>query len=145
MIKKIKYLFLSLSLPTLLLISSSGVSAQSKLKLNDFDHFACSTGACSAACQGISQLSATSCGSGSNKAVGNLASLVVGILAKVVGVIAVIMIIFSGFRYVMAGGDSNSINSAKNTLVYALIGLAIAVLAQLLASEVLTTASSTIK
>ena len=40
------------------------------------------------------------------------------------------MIIISGFKYVTAGGDSAKVGSAKNTLIYALVGLVIAALAQ---------------
>ncbi len=98
------------------------------------------------ACQGLSQLGGVNCSSTSGKAaVGNLAQTVVSILAKIVGVVSVAMIIFAGFRYVTAGGDSNAINSAKNTLIYAIVGLAIAVIAQLIASEVLNTANSILK
>lgn len=51
------------------------------------------------------------------------------IIAIVVGVASVIMIIIGGFKYVLANGDSNSINSAKNTILYAIIGLIISVIA----------------
>lgn len=98
------------------------------------------------ACQGLSQLGGVNCSSKSGKtAVGNLAQTVVSILAKIVGIVSVAMIIFAGFRYVTAGGDSNSINSARNTLIYAIVGLAIAVIAQLIASDVLNTANGILK
>ncbi|MEK7594231.1 MAG: pilin [Patescibacteria group bacterium] len=65
---------------------------------------------------------------------------VVTILSIVVGAIAVIMIIVSGFRYITSGGDSGKLGTAKNTLIYALVGLAVAVLAQLLVNIVITQA-----
>ena len=55
---------------------------------------------------------------------------VVLILSVLVGIVAVIMIMISGFKYTTAGGDSNKVSSAKNTLIYAIIGLVIVALAQ---------------
>lgn len=64
-------------------------------------------------------------------------SLAVQILSLVVGAAAIIVIIISGFKYITSGGDSGKVGNAKNTLVYAMIGLAIAALAQLLVHFVL--------
>lgn len=52
------------------------------------------------------------------------------VIALAVGVAAVFVIIIAGFKYVTSAGDSNSINSAKNTILYAVVGLVVAVLAQ---------------
>lgn len=46
-----------------------------------------------------------------------------------VGVISVIMLIWGGLRYVTSGGDSKKVTDAKNTIMYAIIGLIIAILA----------------
>lgn len=46
-----------------------------------------------------------------------------------VGAISVIMLIWGGLRYITSGGDSKKITDAKNTILYAIIGLVIAVLA----------------
>jgi len=59
------------------------------------------------------------------------------LLAIAVGVVAVIMIIVGGFRYVVSGGNAESINSAKNTILYAIIGLVVALVAQALVLFVL--------
>lgn len=56
----------------------------------------------------------------------------VNVLSIIVGVVAVLMIIISGFRFIVSGGDSNSVSNARKTLIYALIGLAIAALADIL-------------
>jgi hypothetical protein len=40
------------------------------------------------------------------------------------------MIIIGGFKYITSGGDSNNVSSAKNTILYAIIGLIIVALAQ---------------
>ncbi|MDB5170384.1 MAG: rane protein of unknown function [Candidatus Saccharibacteria bacterium] len=63
--------------------------------------------------------------------------VVVTILSIIVGIAAIIMIIISGLKYITSSGDAGRIGSAKTTLVYALIGLAIAALAQVLVSAVL--------
>jgi hypothetical protein len=62
---------------------------------------------------------------------------IVNVLSAAVGVVAVVMIIVAGFRYVTSGGDSNRVTSAKNTILYAIIGLVIAALAQVIARFVL--------
>ena len=59
------------------------------------------------------------------------------ILGIVVGIAAVIMIIIAGFKYITSGGDPNGVNSAKNTILYAVIGLVIALSAQAIALFVL--------
>lgn len=56
----------------------------------------------------------------------------INILSIVIGVIAVIMMIIGGFKYITSSGDSNNVNSAKNTILYAVIGLAVAALAQVI-------------
>lgn len=90
-------------------------------------------------CTGIGNISG---GSGCNnppgqKTIDGVIQVAVNILSAVVGVASVIMIIISGFKYITAGGDSNSIASAKNTIIYALVGLTIAALAQVIARFVL--------
>jgi hypothetical protein len=52
------------------------------------------------------------------------------IIATVAGVVAVIVIVVSGLRYITSGGDAQKTASAKGTLVGAIIGLIIIVLAQ---------------
>ena len=54
---------------------------------------------------------------------------IVDILLFVLGAIAVIVIVVGGLRYVLSAGDSNSITAAKNTILYAVIGLIVALLA----------------
>lgn len=48
------------------------------------------------------------------------------------------MIIVGGFRYVISGGDSNGVSGAKNTIMYAIIGLVIVLFAQIIVKFVLT-------
>ena len=47
----------------------------------------------------------------------------------VVGLISVIMLAYGGLRYILSGGDSKKVTDAKNTILYAIIGLIISLLA----------------
>ncbi len=69
--------------------------------------------------------------------INNVIKAIINILSLVVGVVAVIMIIVGGFRFITSGGDSNSIASARNTILYALIGLVVVALAQFIVQFVL--------
>ena len=72
--------------------------------------------------------------------------LVINIISVVVGVVAVIMIVFGGLKYITSGGESSNVSSAKNTILYAIIGLVIVALAQFIVRFVLDksiTATST--
>jgi magnesium-transporting ATPase (P-type) len=64
--------------------------------------------------------------------VNNLIKTIVNLLSAVVGIVAVIMIIFGGLRYITSGGNDSSVTGAKNTILYAIIGLIIVALAQVL-------------
>jgi hypothetical protein len=77
--------------------------------------------------------------------IGALASKVVDLFSIVVGAVAIIMIIYGGFRYITSGGDSNRVGSAKNTLIYAIVGLIIVALAQVIVHFVLNTSSSAVQ
>lgn len=78
-----------------------------------------------------------------NDSLKSVASKIVNLLSIVVGIVAVVMIIWGGFKYITSGGDSSNVSGAKNTLVYAIVGLIIVALAQFIVHYVLSTASST--
>ncbi|MDB5165235.1 MAG: hypothetical protein JWM00_125 [Candidatus Saccharibacteria bacterium] len=61
--------------------------------------------------------------------VGGLIQTVVNILLYILAAIAVIMIIVGGIRYTTSNGEAAGIKSAKDTIVYAVIGLVVAMLA----------------
>lgn len=54
---------------------------------------------------------------------------VTNIMLFIIGAIAVIMLIVGGIRYVVSAGDQNAVTSAKNTILYAIIGIVVAFLA----------------
>ena len=56
-----------------------------------------------------------------------------------VGLISVIMLIFGGLRYITSGGDAKKVTDAKNTILYAIIGLIICVLSYAIVNFVLNT------
>lgn len=60
---------------------------------------------------------------------GSIFTTIVNILLFIIGAISVIMLIFGGIRYTTSGGDSGAVTSAKNTIMYAIIGLVVAFLA----------------
>lgn len=69
---------------------------------------------------------------GGGTSVNQLITLIINTFSLVIGVVAVIMIMVSGFRYITSGGDANKVSGAKNTLVYAVIGLVVVALAQVI-------------
>jgi hypothetical protein len=66
---------------------------------------------------------------------------IINIISSLVAVVSVIMIMVGGFRYVTSGGDSNKVGSAKSTITNAIIGLVIAVFAQVIVRFVLSKAT----
>lgn len=69
--------------------------------------------------------------------INELIRTVINILTIIVGVIAVIMIIVGGLQYITSGGSSEKVSKAKNTILYAIIGLIIVALAQIIVRFVL--------
>ena len=54
---------------------------------------------------------------------------IVNILLFLAGAIAVIVIIIGGIRYVMSSGDAGQVQAAKNTILYAVVGLVVVIMA----------------
>jgi Type IV secretion system pilin len=75
--------------------------------------------------------------------VNTLITQIVNIISVIVGIVAVIMIIYGGFKYITSGGDSGNVTTAKNTILYAIIGLIIVALAQFIVRFVLSKATET--
>jgi hypothetical protein len=68
----------------------------------------------------------------SGPTVNSVIHTVISIFSYIMGIAGIIMIILGSFKYITSGGDSAKVGSAKSTIVYALIGLVVAVLAQVL-------------
>ena len=84
---------------------------------------------------------ADSTGQQDSRSAGDIAKDVVNIMFFIVGVMAVIMIIWGGIRYVLSAGNSTTLTSAKNTIMYAVIGLIVAILAYTIVNFVINTVS----
>ncbi len=77
-------------------------------------------------------------GGGSEKSLGESIKDVINVLLFLIGAVSVIMIIIGGIRYVLSNGDSTQITGAKNTIMYAVIGLVVALLAYAIVNFVVT-------
>lgn len=53
---------------------------------------------------------------------------IINLMLFIVGVLAVFMMIYGGIRYVLSGGDNTKVKDAKNTILYAIVGLVVAIL-----------------
>ena len=54
---------------------------------------------------------------------------ITNVLLFILGAVSVIMIIIGGLRYVISGGNSTAVTAAKNTILYAIVGVIVALLA----------------
>lgn len=73
---------------------------------------------------------------------GSIFTTVVNILLFIIGAICVIMLIWGGIRYTTSAGNSSNVTAAKNTIMYAIIGLVIAFLAFAIVNWVLGSLST---
>lgn len=69
---------------------------------------------------------------------GSIWNRILNTLTYIVGAASVLMIIIGGLRYTLSAGDSNSAAGAKNTIIFAVVGLVLAVMANALVNFVLT-------
>lgn len=88
----------------------------------------------------------TNCAAGGTEAGGQIEDTietVINIISILVGIAAVIMIIIAGFQYITSGGDSGKVSSAKNSIIYAIVGLVVVALAQSIVKFVLNRITTT--
>lgn len=100
------------------------------------------------ACQGVNTLNGTvgsNCNADADKTVNKIIKAVIQVFSVIVGFVAVIMIIVGGIKYVTSGGDSGAVSSAKNTIIYALIGLVVVAVAQVLVHFVIFKTGNALK
>jgi len=142
MIQKLKTITLSLAI-LLLPAMMVAAPATSYAAPNQIQTGTC-TGASSAS-EGTAANGTVSCSTftnGVNDSVNSGIKTVINILSVLVGVVAVIMIIVGGFRYITSGGKQESVAGAKNTILYGIIGLIIVALAQIIVQFVLDKSTS---
>ena len=76
---------------------------------------------------------------------GELANPIITILISVSGAISFIFIIIGGFKFVTSSGDQKKIASASSTLTYAIIGLAVSILAFIIVQALQTFLGSSVE
>ena len=118
--KKAKSLLLSLALvmgvgvfaaPLAVTVGSTAVHADTKSSIN----------------KGIKAVGGKS---GNNKkSIDSYFKQIVNVILYLVAAVSVVVIIYGGFRYIVSNGDSTKIQGAKNTILYAVVGLIVAILA----------------
>lgn len=64
--------------------------------------------------------------------------IITNVLLFIIGAVSVIMLIIGGIRYTVSQGDSSAVTSAKNTILYSIIGLIVAILAYAAINFVIT-------
>jgi len=106
-------------------ITAVGVAVSPVVSAVDI-YQACKPGDTSVVCQAKNETGAE-----------DLVKNIINILLTVASVVAVIMIIIGGIRYATSNGDSNQVTAAKNTIMYAVIGLVIAIFAYAIVNFVL--------
>jgi hypothetical protein len=94
------------------------------------------------ACGAIGDISPSGgdCNDPDGPSVNKTINVAINIISLVAGVIAVVMIIVSGFKYVTSQGDASEISNSKKTLIYAIVGLVVVVFAQFIVKYVLARA-----
>ena len=105
-------------------LASTVIAAPSVSAVNVFDQ--CKVDASSAVC----------------KAQGDKASsmiqIIINILLYIVGIIAVIMIVVGGIRYTVSNGNASQVKEAKDTILYAVVGLIVAIMSYAIVNFVIS-------
>ncbi len=78
-------------------------------------------------------------GGGSNQNLPDIITTIINVMLFIAGALAVIMIIYGGIRYITAHGDEKQVKVAKDTIVYSVTGLIIAILAYALVTFIFNT------
>lgn len=137
MIKRIKRLILALSVSAALFVpvAATGVAGAQGIEGNF--------------CRGVNQAAtgteSQDCAAEDPEGrLSDIADLIVNTFSWIVGIISVIMIVYGGFKYITSGGDSSKVTSAKNAIIYAIIGLVIVAAAQFIVKFVVTRATTPI-
>lgn len=118
------------AITTAVYADSSGTASSGSIG----DNIACGSNfSAAAACSQGTQTTGTQ----DSSKINTILRLTVNIFSIIVGFVAVVMIIVGGIKYITSGGEANNVSSAKNTIVYAIIGLVIVALAQIIVHFVL--------
>jgi hypothetical protein len=117
---------------TLIVILSSVLSLaliqQPVYAADSFNEICSGPGASSAVCEDL----------GANKEVQSYVAPILKRVFFIIGLLAVGMVIFGGIRYVLSSGDPSKTATAKNTILYAIVGLIVSLAAYAITSFVTT-------
>lgn len=92
-------------------------------------------------CEGVNAAAgSTGCTDGTSD-INNIITVFLNLFSVIIGIVAVVMIMVGGYKYITANGDSSNITSAKHTIIYALVGLVIVAMAQFMVQFVLDKAT----
>ena len=69
---------------------------------------------------------------------GAIIKQITNVMFFIIGAIAVVMIIYSGIRYTTSAGNPAGVTAAKNSLIYSIVGLVVAILAYAIVNFVVT-------
>lgn len=134
--KKLKLFFVSIlamfSLsPALMPVMASAATSADNLACGVKGDIAGTTGTCNA--QDSVQADAK---------INGIIATAIRIFQVVVGLISVIFIIMGGLKYITSGGDATSVGSAKNTILYAIVGIIVVALAEIIVQFALNRANN---
>ena len=98
---------------------------------------------CSSSSSSFSVKTGAACAQGTGQAEnlfgnGGLFSKITNAALYLIGAISVLMLIYGGIRYTISGGDSTAVTNAKNTILYAIVGIVVAILAYAIVNFVIT-------
>lgn len=131
---KIKSLIIRLAAALVLLVPAVPVAVSAQGVTDCLNGSDASIGACldSGSC-----IDDEDCQQDAGESVNNIVNTIINVFSLIVGIVSVIMIIIGGFQYITSGGDSGKVGNAKNTILYAIVGLVIVALAQVIVRFVL--------
>ena len=74
---------------------------------------------------------------------GGVLSTIINTMLSIIGFLSVVMLIFGGLRYIISGGNAAAVTAAKNTILYAIVGLIIAIFAYAIVNFVIGSLTGT--
>lgn len=129
MFKKIKQL--SITLASMLILTVPVLAPVSV-------HAAIGTDICTGVNTATGETDACTATTDTDSPLNRIIRTIINIFSIIVGAVSVIMIIYGGFKYITSGGNDTNVSSAKSTILYAVVGLIVVALAQVIVRFVLT-------
>ena len=73
---------------------------------------------------------------------GGLFDKIINLISIIIGIVAVFAIVVAGFMFITSGGDSQRVSTARNTILYVIVGLVVVAVAQLIEAFVINSLGS---